>query len=92
MAGLRIWHLMVAVAAAALLVTVARIDSSCTPFALSYLCGVLGLLGARWRGRRARTRLLGLILLLGPLGVLVACSNPVPEGWPETERKPTGAS
>jgi len=87
--GLRIWHVLVAVLAAAILFAVARFDgeyNSCSPIspllALAYLCGLLGVWGARWRGRRASTGLyLGLIL--GPLGVLIACSNPVPKDRPE---------
>jgi hypothetical protein len=91
MHGLRIWHILVAIIAAATLFAVARLDeehNSCSPISpilgLSYLCGLLGLSGARWRERRARTGLL-LGLLLGPLGVILACSNPVPEDWPGCE-------
>src|SRR4051812_33764197 len=96
MRGLRIWYILVVVVAAAILFAVARFDNeynSCSPvspfLALSYLCGVLGIYGARWRGRRARTGL-WLGLLLGPLGVILACSNPVQEGWPEREGKAEG--
>ena len=84
MGGLRIWHLLVTVVAAAMLFALVRFDgpNSCTPIAPivagSYLCAILGLCGARWRGRRAQTGLL-LGLLLGPLGIIVACSNPVEE-------------
>jgi hypothetical protein len=85
---LRIWHLAVAIAAAAVLFEVARLDAlynQCSPLApilaTSYFCGVLGMIGARWRGRRTRKGLL-LGLLLGPLGVIVAFSNPVPPDWP----------
>lgn len=90
MSGPRIWHIMVAVVAAATLFGAARLDegpTSCTPIAplllLSYSCGLLGRLAARWRGYRARTGL-WFGLLLGPLGVLlIACTHPVPDGWPE---------
>jgi hypothetical protein len=85
---LRIWHLAVAIAAAAVLFEVARLDAQynqCSPLApvlaTSYFCGVLGMIGARWRERRTRKGLL-LGLLLGPLGVIVAFSNPVPPDWP----------
>jgi hypothetical protein len=84
MNGLRIWHIMVAVVAAAVLFTVARFDCSCTPvspiIALLYLCGFLGIQGARWRGRPWRDGLL-LGLLLGPLGVILAWSNRAPERY-----------
>jgi hypothetical protein len=49
-------------------------------------CGFLGIHGARWRGRRWRTGLL-LGLLLGPLGVILACFNPIPERF----KKPKNA-
>lgn len=90
MTELRLWHLMIAVIAAAVLFTAVRYESSCTPIspilALLYLCGVLGIYGARWQGRRWQTGLL-LGLLLGPLGVILACSNRVPEEWPECESR-----
>jgi hypothetical protein len=89
-ARLRIWHIMMAVAAAAVLFTANRFDCSCSPvsplLAFLYFCGFLGIQGARWRGRRWRTGLL-LGLLLGPLGVILAWSNPVPRGFPVTGRK-----
>jgi len=97
MRGLRIWHIMVAVVAAAILLAVARLDDKynrCSPIspllALSYLCGLLGIRGARWQGRRARTGLV-LGLLLGPLGVILACSNRVPDGWPDGKGKAADA-
>jgi hypothetical protein len=95
MRGLRIRHILIAVVAAAVLFAVARFDdryNSCSPLspflALSYLCCILGMCGARWRGRRARTGL-WLGLLLGPLGVILACSNPVPDGWLDGKGKAT---
>jgi hypothetical protein len=88
----RIWHLLVLVVAAALLCVAARFDEwqgYCTPItpalAWCYAFGGLGLFGARARGRRASTGLL-LGLFLGPIGVLFAWSNPVPDGWPESTR------
>jgi hypothetical protein len=82
MNGLRIWHIMALVGATAVLFTVARFDIPCTPLtpilALLYLCGLLGIQGARWQGKRWHTGL-WLGLLLGPLGVILAWSNPVPE-------------
>jgi hypothetical protein len=82
MNGLHIWHFVIAVLAAAVLSTVARFDCACAPVspivtALCF-CEFLGIQGARWRGRRWQTDLL-LGLLLGPLGVILACSNPIPE-------------
>jgi hypothetical protein len=95
--GLRIWHIMVAVVAVAVLFAVARFDdeyNSCTPLsvplAISYLCGLLGFFLARLRGPRGRTGLY-LGLLLGPLGVLIAGSNPLPEGWNKREGQRLGA-
>src|SRR4051794_4274023 len=94
MAGLRLWHGMVAVLAAAVLFTAVREESPCTPvspiLALLYLCGVLGISGARWQGRRWQTGL-WLGLLLGPIGVIVACSNRVPTGWPECQSEANAA-
>jgi hypothetical protein len=77
---------MLAVLASAILFAVARFEDSCTPLSpfvvLPYLCGILGIYGARWRGRRARTGLL-LGLFLGPIGLIFACSNPIPDRWSE---------
>jgi hypothetical protein len=53
-------------------------SSTSVALASSYLFAALGVCGARWRGRRTRTGLC-LGLLFGPLGVIVACSNPVPK-------------
>lgn len=82
MKGLRIWHIMVVVAAAAVLLAGARYDLSSTPVSpilmVAYLCGFLGMLGAQRRGRRWRTGLL-LGLFLGPIGVIGAWSRPIPE-------------
>ena len=77
----RIRHIMLLIAAAALFFAVARDDIPCTPLAPlllgAYICGGLGAWGARVRGRSVRT---GLVvgLLLGPLGVIWAWSNPIP--------------
>ena len=88
MGGLRIWHLMIVVIAAAVFFAAARFESPCTPVSpilfASYVCGLLGILGARRRGRRSRTGL-WLGLLLGPLGVIVAWSNPIPDDRLEPE-------
>jgi hypothetical protein len=91
MSKLRIWHLMVIVIAAAVLAGAMRVDQvqSCTPLSplvlLVYLCGALGFYGARLRGRRARTGLL-VGMLLGPLGVIWAFSNPIPERFRQPRR------
>jgi hypothetical protein len=85
MQGFRLWHLMLAVALSGLTLTVARMDDSCTPFspilASLELCGFLGILGAKHRGRPWKTGF-WLGLLLGPIGLIVAWSHPVPKGWP----------
>jgi hypothetical protein len=74
---------MLVVFAAAVWLTVARYDSPCTPLApilaLLYLCGTIGSYAARWQGRRWQTGLL-LGLFLGPIGVIVAASNRIPDG------------
>lgn len=84
-----IGRMMGVVAAAAVWLTVAINDSPCTPLApvlaVLYVCGALGGVAARWRGRRWQSGLV-LGLVLGPLGVLVAASNPVPEGFDPTPR------
>jgi hypothetical protein len=92
MRGLRIWHVMMAAVAAAVFFAVARFDDDynrCSPLApflgLLYICALLGLGGARRTGRRSRTGLL-LGLLLGPIGVIVAWSNPIEEDTPELDR------
>ncbi len=89
MSGLRIWHLLVVVAVRALLFAVARFDDAyidCTPLspilALLYFSSLLGMIGARWKGRTVRRGLL-LGLLLGPLGAVIAFSNPISEEWKE---------
>ena len=78
--GLRIWHIMVVVAAVAVLLAGARYDLSATPVSpilvVAYLCGFLGMMGAQHRGRRWRTGLL-LGLFLGPIGVIGAWLRPI---------------
>lgn len=73
---------MALIGATAVLCAVARFDCSCTPVspvvAVLYFCDFLGIQGARRQGRRWHTGLL-LGLLLGPLGVILAWSNPCPE-------------
>jgi hypothetical protein len=90
MATFRIWHFMVVVAGLAILFTVNRFESRCTPLsplvAELYVCGYLGIRGARLRGRRWHTGLL-FGLLLGPIGVILAYSNPIPEGLSASSRK-----
>lgn len=85
MSGLRIWHLLVLVAAAAVFFTAARLDQhemSCTPISpillVLYVCAIVGLYGARSRGRPGWTGFL-FGLLLGPVGIVLACSNPIPQ-------------
>jgi hypothetical protein len=91
MSRMRIWHLMVAVLAAAVLFGADRLDNRCTPIPplvlFVYACGALGYFGARRRGRRGRTGLLW-GLLLGPFGVILARSNPIPERF--RQRPPDG--
>jgi hypothetical protein len=90
MASSRIWHLMAMVAAAAILFAIQRFESRCTPvsplLACLYVCGFLGIRGARARGRRWHHGLL-FGLLLGPIGVILAWSNPVPQGFPTASGK-----
>jgi hypothetical protein len=90
MSRLRLWHLMVAVVAAGVLFAAYRLDDGCTGLAAlvtgAYVCAGLAACGGRHTGRRLWGKLL-LGLLLGPLGVLVAWSNRVPEGWPESGRR-----
>lgn len=78
---------MAVTAAVAVLLAVAKSDSSCTPVSPillgSYVCGFLGMLGAPRRGRRWRTGLL-LGMFLGPIGVIGAWSRPVPEEFLDT--------
>ncbi len=77
---------MIFVAAAALMIAALRLDeqNTCTPLspvlAGSYLCMWLSGWGAHVRGRRVRSGVL-VGLLLGPLGVIWAWSNPIPEGY-----------
>ncbi len=83
---LTIRGIMLVTAALAVLFAVAVNDIPCTPIAPvlagAYVCAALGAVGARSRGRRLRTgALLG--FFLGPIGVLIARSNPVPNDWPK---------
>jgi hypothetical protein len=85
--------LMIAVFAAALLSAAIRYESSCTPvspvLALLYLCCGLGADAARRRGKRWQSGFwLGLIL--GPIGVILAASNPIPEAHRGDDRNPVG--
>jgi hypothetical protein len=82
-------HILIAVAATALLFAVGEFDkrdNQCTPLApvllVVYLCGAVAAWGARARGRTARAGLWA-GLLLGPLGVIWAWSNPIPERFKE---------
>jgi hypothetical protein len=92
----QIRHFMIFVAAAALMIAALRFDeqNTCTPLspvlAGSYLCMWLSGWGAHARGRRVRTGVL-VGLLLGPLGVIWAWSNPVPEKYLVAKRERSGA-
>jgi hypothetical protein len=77
---------MAAVAAVAVGCLAARINPEVGALlVLLSACGLLAIPGARWRGRRGRTGFL-LGFLLGPIGIVLAASNPVPDGWPESSR------
>ncbi len=83
-------RLMIAVFAAAVWLALWKLDDPCTPMApivaLLYLCGLIGIYAARWQGRRWQTGL-WLGLLLGPIGVIFAASNRVPDK-PDRMRRP----
>ncbi len=83
MDGPRLWQLMTLVLVVAVVLAAARFDrrwNSCTPIApllaASFACAGLARIGARRRGGVAwKWTLWG--LLLGPIGVVLAFSNPV---------------
>jgi len=95
MTGLRLRDLLAAVVALAVSFAVAREDWPCTPvvpvLALLYVCAGLGVLAARWSGRGWRRGVL-LGFCLGPVGVLVALSNPLedPDDWPPGRKAAAG--
>jgi hypothetical protein len=82
MSGLRLWHLMLAIAVAAWTITLLQCDSSCTPMtpvlACSYICSYFGSKLARRRGWPwVAGFLLGFIL--GPFGLFLAWFRIIPE-------------
>ena len=90
-----IQRLMIVVFAAAIWLTVARNDIPCTPIApflaFLYLCAAVGSLAARWQGRRWQSGLL-LGLFLGPIGVIAAASNRIPDESANHGRNPIKSS
>jgi hypothetical protein len=86
MSRLRLWHLMVATAAAGLLFAAYALDDGCSGLSalatIAYVCAGLASFWGRDTGRRLPTRLL-LGLLLGPFGVIIAWSKIGPDDWPE---------